>query len=108
MQTCIHSYTHIQIHSKHIMNLGLPNFSAGDVGAYGYWTSSVGAHNVGAYDADAPNTGAPGVGALDAGAHVVGAHNFGAHGKTPNNLFNNETIQDRPNLIQLCLKKNFQ
>ena len=68
MLTRIHTYTLIQIHSKHIMNLGLPYFGAEVVGDYGD---------------GAPSVGAPGVGILGAGAHVVGAHNFGAHGKTP-------------------------
>ena len=83
MQTCIHTYTHIQIHSKHIMNLGLPYFGVGGVGAYDDGASIVGAHDVGAYDASAPDAGAPSVDALDASAHVIGVHNFGALGKTP-------------------------
>ena len=88
MQTRIHKYTHIHIHSKHIMNLGLPYFDVVGVGAYGDSAPSVGAHDVGVYGAGAPNAGAPSVGApgvdaLDAGAHVVGFYKFGAQGKTP-------------------------
>ena len=60
MQTCIHTYTHIQIHSKHIINLGLSYFGAEGVDANGDGAPSVGAHNVGAYGA--PNAGAPSVG----------------------------------------------
>ena len=87
MQMRKHTYTHIQIHSKHIMNLDLPYFGAGGLGTYGDGSSSVGAHDVGTYGAGAPNAGASGVGArdigaLDASVHVVGAHNFDAHGKT--------------------------
>ena len=68
MQTRIHTYTHIQIHSKHIRNFGLPYCGAGGISAYGNSATSV---------------GALGVGALDAGAHVASGHNFDAHGKTP-------------------------
>ena len=84
---------HIQIYSKRIMNLGLPYFGDGGVGACGDGAPSVGAHDVGAYGAGAPNVGAPivgapGVDALDLGAHVVGAHNFVAFGKTLLHIYN--------------------
>ena len=87
MHMYIHTYTHIQIHSKRIMNLCLPCFSAVGVGAY-----SVGADDVGAYGAGAPNAGAfsvgaPGIGALDAGAHIVGAYKLSAHGETRASAF---------------------
>ena len=49
MQTRIYTYT--QIHSKHIMNLGLPYFNAGGVGAYCDGSSSADAHDIGAYGA---------------------------------------------------------
>ena len=83
----IHTCMHIQIHSKQIMNLGLPYLGTRSVGAYGDCATNVGAHDVGAYgvgvlNAGAPRVGAPGIGANDASAHIVSAHNFGAHGKT--------------------------
>ena len=34
MQTRLNTHTHIQIYSKHIMNLGLPYFGAEDFCAY--------------------------------------------------------------------------
>ena len=89
MQRRTHTYTLIQMHSKHnYYELGLPYFGTGDVDAYDDGAPSVGAHDVGACDASAPNAGAlsvgsPGVGAIDAGAHIIDAHNFGAHSKTP-------------------------